>query len=114
MNTQNALLRMHVKLLRTARALKVWRRAQFSEWKLQSAILQIILLELEKAQERRTLTAQEVGFKKFLKAKSMGIAAVQKAKARQHSRLTWIREGDSNTKLFQIYANARRKKNVYK
>jgi hypothetical protein len=49
-------------------------------------------------------------FKKILKAKSMGFAAIQKAKARQHSQLTWIREGDSNTRLFQIYANARRKK----
>ena len=48
-NTQNALLRMHVKLMRTARALKIWRQSIFSKWKLKSAILQIILLELEKA-----------------------------------------------------------------
>lgn len=88
----------------------MWRRAQFSEWKLQSAVLQIILLELEKAQERRPLSDQELEFKKWLKAKAMGIAAVQKAKARQHSRPTWIRKGDSNTRLFQIYASARRKK----
>jgi hypothetical protein len=58
-NTQNALLRMHVKLVRTARALKIWRRTIFSEWKLKSAFLQIILLELEKAQERRILTPEE-------------------------------------------------------
>jgi hypothetical protein len=44
-NTQNALLQMHVKLLHTARALKVWRRSQFSDWKLRLAILQTILLE---------------------------------------------------------------------
>lgn len=109
-NTQNALLKLHVKLLRTARALKIWRRAKFSNYKLQAAILQIVLLELEKAQERRPLTVEEVAFKKLLKARSVGMAAVQKAKARQHSRLTWIREGDSNTRLFHIYANARRKK----
>jgi hypothetical protein len=102
-NTQNALLRMHVKLLHTA-------RAKFSDWKLKSAILQIVLLELEKAQERRMLTAEEMEFKNFLKSRSVGMAAVQKAKARQHSRFTWIREGDSNTRLFQIYANTRRKK----
>ena len=91
---------MHVKLLRTARALKIWRRAQFSNWRIQSAILHTVLLELEKAQERRMLTADEIEFKKLLKAKAVGMAAVQKVKARQHSRLTWIREGDSNTRLF--------------
>jgi hypothetical protein len=109
-NTQNAMLRMHVKLLRVARALKIWRRSQFSEWKLKSAFVQIILLELEKAQERRTLSEGEVQFKKFLKAKSLGLAAIQKARARQHSRLTWIRKGDSNTRFFHIHANARKKK----
>jgi hypothetical protein len=109
-NTQNAMLRMHVKLLRTVQALKVWRRTKFSEWRLQSALLEIILLELEKAQERRNLTEDELEFKKHLKMKSLGLAAIQKAKARQHSRLTWIRKGDSNTRLFQIHANARRKK----
>lgn len=109
-NTQNALLCMHVKLMRTARALKIWRRSIFSEWKLKSAILQIILLELEKAQERRLLTPEEQEFKRYLKAKSVGMAAVQKARAKQHSRLKWIQEGDANTRLFHIYANARRKK----
>jgi hypothetical protein len=109
-NTQNALLRMHVKLMRTARALKIWRRSIFSEWKLKLAILQIILLELEKAQERRLLTPEEQEFKRYLKAKSVGMAAVQKARAKQHLRLKWIREGDANSRLFHIYANARRKK----
>jgi len=109
-NTQNALLRMHVKLMRTARALKIWRRSIFSKWKLKSAILQITLLELEKAQERRLLAPEEQEFKRYLKAKYVGMAAVQKARAKQHSRLKWIREGDANTRLFHIYANARRKK----
>jgi hypothetical protein len=40
--------------------------------------------ELEKAQKRRPLTIEEVEFKKYLKAKSMGLIAIQKAKARQH------------------------------
>jgi hypothetical protein len=109
-NTQDPLLRMHVKLLRTARALKIWRRAQCSEWKLREAILHIILLELERAQERRTLITEELEFKKSLKAKSIGLAAIQKARARQHSRLTWIRKGDANTRFFQLHANARRRK----
>jgi hypothetical protein len=109
-DSQDPMLRMHVKLLRTARALKIWRRTQFSDWKLRDAILHLILLELEKAQERRTLSTEELEFKKYLKVKSLGLAAIQKARARQHSRLTWIRKGDSNTRFFQLHANARRKK----
>jgi len=69
---------------------------------------------LEKAQERRNLSEDELEFKKYLKNKSLGMAAIQKAKARHHSRLTWIRKGDSNTRLFQIYANARKKKTYIK
>lgn len=65
---------------------------------------------MERAQERHDLSAEELEFKKYLKAKSLGLAAIQKAKARQHSRLTWIQKGDSNTRLFQIHANAKKKK----
>jgi len=110
-SSQDPMLRMHVKLLRTARALKIWRRTQLSDWKLRDAILHLILLELEKAQERRMLTTEELEFKRYLKMKSLGLAAIQRARARQHSRLTWIRKGDTNTKFFQLHANARHKKN---
>jgi len=95
-SSQDPMLRMHVKLLRTARALKIWRRTQLSDWKLRDAILHLILLELEKAQERRTLTTEELEFKRYLKMKSLGLAAIQRARARQHSRLSWIRKGDGS------------------
>lgn len=62
---------------------------------------------MEKAHEERPLTQEEREFKRYLKTKSMGIAAIQKA---QHSRLTWIRQGDSNTRFFHLHANMRRKK----
>jgi hypothetical protein len=68
------------------------------------------LSNLERAQEDRLLTADEIDFMKYLKLKALGLAAVQKARARQHSRLTWIRKGDTNTRFFQLHANARRKK----
>lgn len=62
------------------------------------------------AQEERPLTQEETEFKKYLKNKSMGIAAVQKSRARQHSSLTWIRKGDTNTQFFHLHANMRKKK----
>jgi CDP-glycerol glycerophosphotransferase (TagB/SpsB family) len=109
-DTQDAILRMHVKLLRTAKALKLWRRKNFSGWKVQWAILNITLANLERAQEARPLMQEEMAFKRYLKTKALGLAAIQKSRVRQHSRLTWIRKGDTNTRFFHLHANARRKK----
>ena len=97
-------------MLRTSKALRNWRRLSLGRWKLSWAILNIVLANLEKAQEARTLTPEELEFKKYLKAKALGIAAIQKSRARQHSRLTWIRKGDTNTRFFQLHANMRKKR----
>jgi len=87
-NTQDAILRIHVKLIRTSKALKIWRRKFLSGYKITWAILNITLANLERAQESRTLTPEELEFKKYFKTKALGIAAMQKARAWQHSRLT--------------------------
>jgi hypothetical protein len=79
-------------------------------WKIAWAVLTITLANLEKAQESRQLSQDEQEFKKYLKSNSLGMAAVQKARARQHSRLTWIRKGDTNTRFFQLHTNMRKKK----
>jgi hypothetical protein len=44
----------------------------------------LTLANLERAQEERPLSQEERQFKKYLKNKSMGIAAIQKSRARQH------------------------------
>jgi hypothetical protein len=79
-------------------------------WRIKWAILTLTLEHLEKAQESRQLSQEELNFKKYLKTKSLGMAAVQKARARQHSRLTWIRKGDANTSFFHLHASMRKKK----
>jgi len=109
-NTQDDILRIHIKLIRTTKVLKNWRRKSLGGYKITWAILNITLANLERAQESIILTPEELEFKKYLKTKALGIAAIQKARARQHSRLTWIRKGDTNTRFFQLQANIRRKK----
>ena len=109
-NTQDTLLRIHVKLLRTTKALKNLRHQCLSGWRISWAILNITLANMEKAQEVRSLTPDEIEFKSYLKLKALGIAAMQKARARQHSRLTWIHKGDTNTRFFKLHANIHRKK----
>jgi hypothetical protein len=46
-----------------------------------------------------------------LKSRLLGLAAIQKSRARQRSRLVWLRKGDANTRYFQIMANTRKKRN---
>ena len=64
-DTQDAILLLHVKLSRMAKSLRNWRRKSLSRWKLSWAILNLTLANLEKAQEERSLTQEELEFKKI-------------------------------------------------
>jgi hypothetical protein len=52
----------------------------------QLAIIQTVLTLLEKAQESRQLSGDELEFRRSLKMKILGLVVVQKARAREHSR----------------------------
>jgi hypothetical protein len=100
-----------VKMIRTAKALKIWRQKRVGNIKVQMAIIQIVLTLLEKAQESRQLSSDELFFHRQLKIKMLGLAAIQKTRARQHSRQTWMRLGEANTRLFHLMANNIRHRN---
>lgn len=86
-------------------------REKIGDTRLQLAIVKEVLLQLEAAQELRTLTPQEIALRRQLKAKSTGLAAIEKSRIRQRARLSHIRSGDANTKFFHIRASTRTRKN---
>jgi hypothetical protein len=69
-----------------------------------------VIEKLEVDQEHRQLSERERLMIKQLKATVLGLATIQKSRARQKSRLTWLKQGDANTRYFQIMVNVRKKK----
>ena len=100
MNSVQPLKRLHIKLARTIKGIKNWKKSKIGDTRLQLAIVKEIILRLETAQEERTLTQDELDLLKRLKVRSIGLALIEKARIRQRSRLTYIRFGDANTKFF--------------
>ena len=68
-------------------------------------------MRLDVAQEKRGLTQQEFWLRKQLKLRTLGLAAVERSRKRQASRLTWLKAGDARTAFFQAKINSRRRKN---
>ena len=62
-------------------------------------------------QEFRQLTGQELLLKRDLKARILGLSAVEKIRAKQQSRLTMIKAENANSKLFFLRINGRKRKN---
>ena len=98
-------------MARVAKGIKHWKKDKIGDTRLQLAIVKEVLLQLEAAQEHRLLTGLELHLCRRLKARSTGLAAIEKSRIRQRSRLTYIRCGDANTKFFHNRANACRRKN---
>ena len=102
---------LHIRLARTIKDIKNWKKSKIGDTRLQLAIVKEIILRLETAQEEQILTQDELDLLKRLKVRSIGLALVEKARIRQRSRLTYIRFGEANMKFFELRANSRSRKN---
>uniref|UniRef100_A0A8I6YX69 Reverse transcriptase domain-containing protein n=1 Tax=Hordeum vulgare subsp. vulgare TaxID=112509 RepID=A0A8I6YX69_HORVV len=70
-----------------------------------------IVLRLDVAQEQLILTDAEFNLRKLLKLRILGLAALEHARRRQASRLTWLWLGDAGTRFFHAKVRARKRKN---
>ncbi|KAF8730243.1 hypothetical protein HU200_017221 [Digitaria exilis] len=102
---------LHIKLARLGKALRNWSKQRVEELKQQAQLAEQIVFQLDQDQEHRQLTEDEVSLRHLAKNRILGLASLRRAKLRQISRLTMIRVGDANTRLFHLRANGRRRKN---
>ncbi|XP_073363176.1 uncharacterized protein [Aegilops tauschii subsp. strangulata] len=103
--------RLHVLLRNSDVALQAWGQRKNGNVKLTMRVSTWAVHRLDIAQENRVLLTEEAWLRRTLKKALLGMAALERTIDRQRSRLRWIREGDTNTKLFQAMANGRRTKN---
>lgn len=96
---------------RTAKKLKQWAKNKIGSNKLLMIAAKQLIAMLETAQDHRNLSDQEIELKTALKQKLLGLAAVEKLRLRQQSRLTWIKATDACSSLFFLGANGRKRKN---
>jgi hypothetical protein len=102
---------LHIKLTRLAKAPKKWHKEKVVANRRGSEQAQQLVLQMDQIQDERQLTESEFQHRKEAKNRILALAAVKKIRLHQRSRLTWIRVGDANTKLFHLRANARRQRN---
>jgi hypothetical protein len=102
---------LHIKLARLGKRLRRWSRQKLKKIHRESDEVEALVLRLDQEQDMRPLDDVEVRGRRLAKDKILAMASIQKIKLRQRSRLTWIRTGNANTKLFHLYANAWRRKN---
>ena len=75
------------------------------------ATARLVIKLFDKAMDDRSLTTEERWLRGVLKKTLLGLGLLERTIARQGSWIKWLREGDANSKFFQLYANGRKANN---
>jgi hypothetical protein len=82
----------------------------FSKAKVELPMALEVILRLDVTQENRILSVEERDIHARLKRRIIGLAALERTRKRQASRVTNLKEGNANTRYFHLRVNARRRK----
>lgn len=104
-------VRLKRKMIRVAQDLCTWSKSLFGKARMQFHVANEVILRLDMAQETRRLTEAKYDLRKMLKVRVLGLAAIDRARKRQASRIRWLRASDANSKLFHAKICSRRRKN---
>lgn len=110
-STVDPVARLDRKLRTAARKLRSWSDKKVGNVKLQMEMARELIGRFDKAEESRILSLQERFLHKNLKLKYLALASLERTMARQRSRITWLQEGDANTRFFHQQAAARKRRN---
>ena len=99
------------KFRNTAKALKSWSAKHIGSVRLQLAIAKEIVFRLDSAHDTRSLQPHKLALRRKAKLCSLGLASLHRTLVRQRSRITYLAEGDANTKFFHLQACHRSRKN---
>jgi hypothetical protein len=94
-----------------ALALKKWSKSLLSVARQKLHMAQEVIQHLDEAQESRALSNAEFNLRTKHKKRILSWLIIEKARKKQCSRISNIREGDANTHFFHLRANGRRRKN---
>jgi hypothetical protein len=87
------------KLKKNGKTLRVWNKSLFSKEKVQLHMALEVILCLDVAQENRALSNDERELRTILKRRAIRLAALERSRKRQASRITTLQEGDANTRF---------------
>ena len=99
------------KFKEVSKGLQSWSDKKIRHINSQLVLVREILHQLEIAQDARVLAAGEIWLNNNLKKHCLTLASLKRTIVWLRSRINWLKDGDANTKLFQLHARHRKRKN---